>query len=36
MFGIDNGVRIGFGYDVEGLMKGLALLGDSLGAAAPG
>jgi aspartate/methionine/tyrosine aminotransferase len=36
MFGIDNGIRVGFGYDVEGLLKGLALVGDSLSVAAPG
>jgi aspartate/methionine/tyrosine aminotransferase len=35
MFGIDNGIRIGFGYDVEGLLKGLSLVGDSLSATAP-
>jgi aspartate/methionine/tyrosine aminotransferase len=34
MFGIDNGIRIGFGYDLEGLLEGLARVGASLSDAA--
>jgi len=30
MFGIDNGIRFGFGYDVQHTLKGLALAGETL------
>ena len=32
MFGIDNGIRFGFGFDVEHTLKGLALAGDTIAA----
>ena len=34
MFGIDNGIRFGFGFDVEHTLKGLALAGDTIAAVA--
>jgi aspartate/methionine/tyrosine aminotransferase len=34
MFGIDNGLRIGFGYHIAPTLQALALVGDSLAAAA--
>jgi aspartate/methionine/tyrosine aminotransferase len=34
MFGIDNGIRIGFGYRVADTLQALALVGESLAAAA--
>jgi len=34
MFGIDNGIRIGFGYDIEPTLKGLALAGETIEAVA--
>jgi aspartate/methionine/tyrosine aminotransferase len=30
MFGIANGIRFGFGYDIEHTLKGLALVGETL------
>jgi aspartate/methionine/tyrosine aminotransferase len=30
MFGIDNGIRFGFGYDIQHTLKGLALAGETL------
>jgi aspartate/methionine/tyrosine aminotransferase len=30
MFGVDNGIRFGFGYDVQHTVKGLALAGETL------
>jgi aspartate/methionine/tyrosine aminotransferase len=30
MFGIDSGIRFGFGYDVQHTLKGLALAGETL------
>jgi aspartate/methionine/tyrosine aminotransferase len=34
MFGIDNGIRIGFGYNIEDTMQALALVSETLEAAA--
>ena len=34
MFGIDNGIRFSFGYDVEHTLKGLALAGETIEAVA--
>ena len=34
MFGIDSGIRFGFGYDIEHTLKGLARVDDVLGQAA--
>ncbi len=31
MFGLDKGIRIGFGYEPEKTIKGLERLGESLG-----
>ncbi len=36
MFGIDNGIRIGFGYHIDETLEGLALVGETLAAAAIG
>jgi aspartate/methionine/tyrosine aminotransferase len=36
MFGIDNGIRIGFGYHVQRMLEGLARVGETLDAAAVG
>jgi aspartate/methionine/tyrosine aminotransferase len=30
MFGIDNGIRFGFGFDIQYTLKGLALAGETL------
>ncbi|HJX08209.1 MAG TPA: aminotransferase class I/II-fold pyridoxal phosphate-dependent enzyme [Actinomycetota bacterium] len=30
MFGIDNGIRFGFGYDIQHTLKGLSLVGETL------
>jgi aspartate/methionine/tyrosine aminotransferase len=30
MFGIDNGIRFGFGYDIQHTLKGLSLAGETL------
>jgi aspartate/methionine/tyrosine aminotransferase len=30
MFGVDNGIRFGFGYDVQHTLKGLSLAGETL------
>jgi DNA-binding transcriptional MocR family regulator len=30
MFGVDNGIRFGFGYDIQHTLKGLALVGETL------
>jgi aspartate/methionine/tyrosine aminotransferase len=34
MFGIDNGIRFSFGYDIEHTLKGLALAGETIEAVA--
>ena len=34
MFGIDNGIRFGFGFDIEHTLKGLALAGETIAAVA--
>ena len=36
MFGVPNGIRFGFGYDVQHTLKGLALAGETLAAIASG
>jgi aspartate/methionine/tyrosine aminotransferase len=36
MFGIDNGIRFGFGFDVQHTLKGLALAGETLAGMAGG
>ena len=36
MFGIENGIRFGFGFDIEHTLKGLALVGETLAEAAAG
>ena len=34
MFGVDNGIRFGFGYDIEHTLKGLDLAGETIAAVA--
>jgi aspartate/methionine/tyrosine aminotransferase len=34
MFGVDNGIRVGFGYDIEHTLKGLSLAGETIEAVA--
>ncbi|MDP9185303.1 MAG: hypothetical protein M3O29_06520, partial [Actinomycetota bacterium] len=34
MFGVANGIRFGFGFDVQHTLKGLALAGETLAAIA--
>ena len=36
MFGIENGIRFGFGFDIEHTLKGLALVGETLADVATG
>jgi DNA-binding transcriptional MocR family regulator len=36
MFGVENGIRFGFGYDVQHTLKGLALAGETLAAISAG